>query len=102
MSHSRKPRRKTPLPSHSSPSSPSKAARGRRFCSKFCNIAEGLGPMIKHVRKLSSQLKTRALTFLGEDTSGAIGYDLFENGKELEHADFIDGGEWCNFRSKLR
>jgi hypothetical protein len=35
-------------------------------------------------RMLSSKLKTRALAFIGEDTSGAMGYHLYRNGQEVE------------------
>ncbi len=35
-------------------------------------------------KKLSTQLKIRALTFSGEDTSGAMDYRLFQNGKAKE------------------
>jgi hypothetical protein len=34
-------------------------------------------------RLLSSKLKTRALAFIGEDTSGAMGYRLYRNGEEV-------------------
>jgi uncharacterized protein len=37
---------------------------------------------------LSAKLKTRALSFIGEDTSGAMAYHLYQNGKEVEHKEW--------------
>jgi uncharacterized protein len=42
----------------------------------------------EEARLLSSKLKTRALAFIGEDTSGAMGCWLYRNGQEIE------GKEW--------
>jgi hypothetical protein len=39
-------------------------------------------------RMLSAKLKTRALAFIGEDTSGAMGYHLYRNGREIEHKEW--------------
>lgn len=33
--------------------------------------------------RLSAELKTRAVTFMSEDTSGVMGYEIFENGESL-------------------
>jgi hypothetical protein len=38
-------------------------------------------------QKLSSILATRVTTWAEEDTSGAFGYEIYENGKELEHVE---------------
>jgi len=56
----------------------------------------------KEAKELSAKLKTRAITFIGEDTSGAMRYELFENGKSLESSEWESGGEFFSFKSKLR
>jgi len=40
--------------------------------------------------------------FIGEDTSGAIAYEIFEGGKSLEKAEWESGGEFSTFESTLR
>jgi len=50
-------------------------------------------------RELSERLKTRAYTYLAEDTSGAEEYELFEHGQSLEKA---TNCEKLEFSSKLR
>lgn len=52
-------------------------------------------------KALSAKFQTRAITFMEEDTSAAIGYDLFENGELLERLEHCDG-EVHGFESKLR
>src|SRR4051794_12693937 len=37
--------------------------------------------VVEDAKELSARLSTRAISFLGEDTSGAIAYKLFEKGK---------------------
>jgi hypothetical protein len=39
-------------------------------------------------RMLSSKLKTRALTFIGEDASGTMGCHLYRNGKDIERKEW--------------
>jgi hypothetical protein len=56
----------------------------------------------REAKELSTRLKTRAITFIGEDTSGAIGYELFENGKSLEEAIWAGGEGFSTFKSTLR
>lgn len=56
----------------------------------------------EEAKELSARLNTKAITFVGEDTSGSQAYKLFEKGKLLEEADWEVGGEMYNFKSKLR
>jgi hypothetical protein len=56
----------------------------------------------QEAKELSSRLKTRAITFFAEDTSGAMGYEIFENGKSLESAEWESGGDFSRFKSTLR
>jgi hypothetical protein len=53
-------------------------------------------------KELSARLNTRAISFIGEDTSGSQAYKLFEKGKLLEEAEWEVGGELYAFKSKLR
>ena len=53
-------------------------------------------------KELSIRLKTRAITFIGEDTSGAMGFEIYKNGKLLEKAEWESGGEFFSFESTLR
>jgi hypothetical protein len=41
-------------------------------------------------KMLSSSLKSRALAFIGEDTSGACALHVFDRGKEIEHKEWLD------------
>jgi hypothetical protein len=52
-------------------------------------------------KALSAKFQTKAITLMEEDTSGATGYDLFENGELLEKLQHCDG-EVSSFESKLR
>ncbi|MDB6124718.1 MAG: hypothetical protein JWQ71_3711 [Pedosphaera sp.] len=56
----------------------------------------------QEARELSARLKTKAVTFFAEDTSGAMSYEIFENGKSLESAEWESGGEFFSFKSTLR
>jgi hypothetical protein len=56
----------------------------------------------EEAKELSARLNTKALTFVGEDTSGSQAYKLFEKGKLLEEAEWEVGGELYTFKSKLR
>lgn len=53
-------------------------------------------------KELSARLNTKAVSFVGDDTSGSQAYKLFEKGKLLEEAEWEVGGELYNFKSKLR
>jgi len=53
-------------------------------------------------KELSARLNTRAISFIGEDTSGANGYKLFEKGKLLEDFEWEANGEFFRFKSSLR
>lgn len=55
----------------------------------------------REARALSAALQTRAITLIEEDTSGAMAYELFENGDRLEY--FSEAGEEdFDFASTLR
>lgn len=56
----------------------------------------------EEAKELSARLNTKAITFVGEDTSGSQTYKLFEKGKLLEEAEWEVGGELYTFKSKLR
>jgi hypothetical protein len=56
----------------------------------------------EEAKELSAHLNTRAITFVGEDTSGSQAYKLFEKGNLLEEAEWEVGGELYGFKSKLR
>jgi hypothetical protein len=51
---------------------------------------------------LSSKLKTTAVMFVGEDTSGALAFRVFKNGKVTEDIEWEDGGRFVTFKSKVR
>ena len=53
-------------------------------------------------KELSGRLNTRAISFIGEDTSGANAYQLYEKGKLLEDVEWEVGGEFFRFKSSLR
>lgn len=53
-------------------------------------------------KELSAHLNTKAVAFVGDDTSGSQAYKLFEKGKLLEEAEWEVGGELYAFKSKLR
>jgi hypothetical protein len=53
-------------------------------------------------KELSARLNTKAIMFIGEDTSGSQAYKLFEKGNLLEEAEWEVGGELYTFKSKLR
>jgi hypothetical protein len=63
---------------------------------------EDLEAVFVDAESLSSKLKTTAVTFVGEDTSGALAIDVFNNGKKVEHFEWEDGGPFVVFKSKLR
>jgi hypothetical protein len=56
----------------------------------------------EEAKELSARLNTKAITFIGEDTSGSQAYKLFEKGKLLEEAEWEVGGELYTFKSKFR
>src|SRR6185295_19715041 len=61
-----------------------------------------LDAVAEEAKEFSARLNTRAITFIGEDTSGANSYQLFEKGKSLEEAEWEVGGEFFKFKSSLR
>ena len=63
---------------------------------------ENIESVNEEAKELSARLNTRAITFVGDDTSGSQAYKLFEKGKLLEEAEWEVGGELYTFKSKLR
>ena len=53
-------------------------------------------------RELSGRLSSRAISFVGEDSSGTNAYKIFEKGKLLEDVEWEAGGEFFRFKSSLR
>jgi hypothetical protein len=47
----------------------------------------------KEAKELSARLKTRTITFFGEDTSSAMGYEIFEDGKSVAKEEWEGGDE---------
>ena len=72
------------------------------FRSLFQVDEAGLGGVVEAAKLLSKQLKTRGIAFVGEDTSGALGYDLFEKGRLLERAVWEEGADFSIFESTSR
>ena len=72
------------------------------FRSLFHVDEAALNGVVEAAGLLSNQLKTSAIAFVGEETSGALGYDLFEKGKLLERAVWEDGAEFSLFESTRR
>jgi hypothetical protein len=63
---------------------------------------EHLESINEEAKELSARLNTKAISFIGEDTSGSQAYKFFEKGKLLEEAEWEVGGELYTFKSKLR
>src|SRR4051812_694603 len=57
-----------------------------------------LDAVAEEAKEFSARLNTSAITFIGEDTSGANSYQLFEKGKSLEEAEWEVGGEFFKFK----
>ena len=64
--------------------------------------AQELEGVPEEAKTISAELKTRAATFLFEDTSNAMGYALYERGRVLEEAEWECGGAMTSFTSTLR
>lgn len=56
----------------------------------------------KEARELSARLRTRAIAFVSEDTSGSRNYEIFVGGKAVESAEWEHCGDFWNFKSTLR
>lgn len=50
----------------------------------MCLPFDGFDRVLADTKSISSKLKTRALAFLGHDTSGGMGSTLYRNGKKVE------------------
>jgi hypothetical protein len=61
-----------------------------------------LDAVAEEAKEFSARLNTRAITFIGEDTSGANSFQLFEKGKSVEEAEWEAGGEFFKFKSTRR
>jgi hypothetical protein len=61
-----------------------------------------LDAVAEEAKEFSARLNTRAITFIGEDTSGANSYQIFEKGKSVEEAEWEVGGEFFKFKSSRR
>ena len=61
-----------------------------------------LASVIEDAKALSEKLKTKAISFVSEDTSGAIQFDLFDKGQLIEQAQWTDGGSFAAFESTRR
>lgn len=61
--------------------------------------SQQLNQYAEDAKTLSKRLKTRAVAFAAEDTSGSGGYDLYEYGTQVERACW---GELSEFASKRR
>ena len=72
------------------------------FRSLFHVDEAALNGVVAAARLLSRQLKTKAIAFVAEDKSGALGYDLFEKGKLLERAVWEEGADFTVFESTTR
>ena len=59
-------------------------------------------PTIEEAKEFSARLNTRAMSFIGEDTSGANSFSLFEKGKVIEEAEWEVGGQFFKFKSTRR
>jgi ankyrin repeat protein len=57
---------------------------------------------VNDAKALSEELKTRAISFYANDTSGAVQFDLFEKGALLERVQWVDGGYFSIFESTRR
>jgi ankyrin repeat protein len=67
------------------------------------HVAESdVNAVAEDAKELSRQLKTKAISFVAEQTSGAVQFDLFESGEPLERAQWVDGGSFSVFESKRR
>src|SRR5256885_3923379 len=53
-------------------------------------------------KELSGRMSTRAISFIGEDTSGSNAYKLFDKAKLLEDIEWESGGGFFRFKSSLR
>lgn len=69
------------------------------FCSDHSRTKEAKDSPQEVAKALSKSLATRAIHFGNSDTSCVTEYDLYENGRQIEHFDDFDG---VNFKSQFR
>jgi ankyrin repeat protein len=72
------------------------------FRSLFDLQADDLFGALEDAKQLSGRLKTCAITFAAEDTSGVVTYNIFEDGELLEHVEWENGGAFTDFDSAFR
>jgi len=72
------------------------------FRSIFFSNDELMSQVAAYAKELSTKLKTRAISFVGEGTFDVMGYELYENGKKLEEVEWDAGLDILSFESKLR
>lgn len=70
--------------------------------SLFTVDASLLEDVPKEARELSRKLKTRAVSFLAEDTSGSMSYEIYDGGQTVESAEWERGGSLLRFKSTAR
>ena len=64
---------------------------------------EELAGVADEAQTLSAQLKTKAISFVGEDTSCAVAYELYDGGQLVERAEWEPGADdFSGWGSKLR
>lgn len=67
--------------------------RGSAWTVVFKSLFDYQEPVEPEAQVLSAILQTQVITFSGEDTANAMGYELFANGKSVERADWEESGE---------
>jgi hypothetical protein len=70
--------------------------------SLFEAAIEEVSAVDQEARTISSKLKTKAISFISEGTSNAMGYSLYDQGQAAEVAQWNDGGDFISFSSKRR
>jgi ankyrin repeat protein len=70
--------------------------------SLYCARESDVDAAVKDAKALSEELKTGAIAFYANDTSGAVQFDGFENGALLERVQWVDGGYFSIFESTRR
>jgi ankyrin repeat protein len=64
--------------------------------------SDALKGVVEWAKSFSKTLKTQAISFASEDTSGALAYDLFEKGKLVERAEWEGEDGFHYFESTRR
>jgi len=72
------------------------------FRSLFDLQVDDLSGALEDAKEFSGRLKTSAMTFAAEETSGVVTYYIFEDGELLEHVEWENGGAFTEFHSAFR